>query len=372
MRVAYVVGYLSYGGLQQVVLSLAHGLKKLGHHVEIYCVRKLGNHPEAVAELTAAGIPVTAFEKPGGWRSMPGFLSRVVPQMKAAGFDVLHSHNPVIHHHAALAGRLAGIPVVMNTLHAMLVMDRIPPIRRTYFRAAAMQTDCIISVCTQVQEHLEKYFSLPPSKLAVIENGIPLDRFLALPLRPLGSPVVFGNVARLSGSKNHELLIRAFHLLRQKYPQVRLRILGGGQLLENLSRLTTELGVDNDVKFLGYSHDVPAFLAGLDVFVLSSNGEGLPLSLLEAIAAGLPAVVTQIAGMPEVIRKTNGGWVCPPADPPAMMLAMEKALLDPERQQRQVLAKESVAKEYGVQRMTEDHINLYNKYLNRQFARGHE
>src|SRR4029077_5966744 len=112
---------------------------------------------------------------------------------------------------------------------------------------------------------------------------------------------------------------------------VRLRLLGGGSLEAMLRRQVDDLGISDAVEFCAFSHDVAGFLAGIDVFVLSSNSEGLPLSLLEAIAAGLPVIGTEVGGVPGVVRASQGGWLCPPRNPAAMATAMEAAIQSPDR-----------------------------------------
>jgi glycosyltransferase involved in cell wall biosynthesis len=117
------------------------------------------------------------------------------------------------------------------------------------------------------------------------------------------------------------------------------------------------------VQFLGFSHDVPGFLAGLDVYVLCSNSEGLPLSLMEAIAAGLPVISTEVGGAPGIVRRTDGGWLCPPNNPQALMNAMELAICYPERLERGERARRCVAETYSMARMTSHYEKLYGSLL---------
>src|SRR5260221_2626946 len=134
--------------------------------------------------------------------------------------------------------------------------------------------------------------------------------------------------------KNHRLLIEAFAAARAKHPQIRLRLLGGGSLETELRQRASELGVASDVEFCPFRPDPSGVLGELDVFCLSSDSEGLPVSLLEALAPGLPVVATKVGGVPDVVARTESGWLSPPGDVAAFTAALEQAIAAPDRLDR--------------------------------------
>jgi len=358
MRIAHLVPDLNFGGLQEVVRNLALGQRSLGHTVSILCWRSPSNHPEVEQELAAAGIAVGPARESGDGQlsSFRALRTRLGPEK----LDVLHIHNPFEYcPHGALAGRLRRGTKVVNTLHATAMFPRFGRREKAGYRAALSLTDRVVGVCDEVGEIVGRRFHVPSRKVAVVENGIDLSRYLSLPSRQPSGEVVFGAVGRMTGVKNHQLLIEAFALARADHPNIRLRFLGGGPLEEKLAELAAERGLDGAVEFGGFSHDVGAFLRGLDVFALPSKSEGLPLSLLEAIASGLPVVATDVGGVRKVVERTGAGWVCAPGDPQSMMAAMSAAAADSDRSGRAEQARRLVADHYSAERMTADYERVY-------------
>jgi glycosyltransferase involved in cell wall biosynthesis len=130
-----------------------------------------------------------------------------------------------------------------------------------------------------------------------------------------------------------------------------------------LKQQVHDQGLCDAIEFCGFGHDVPGFLKGLDVYVLPSNFEGLPLSLLEAIASGLPAVATAVDGVPRIVESTNSGWLCPPNDPDALMAAMEAAIACPDRRERGERSRRLVEKRFSAERMANDYERVYEELL---------
>jgi glycosyltransferase involved in cell wall biosynthesis len=239
---------------------------------------------------------------------------------------------------------------------------------RVSFWASAMLSDAIVSVCDDADRYMKRKFRLPKKKFFVVDNGIELDPFLAVPRRVPHEELVFGFAGRMAPEKNHHVLLDAFSLFSRKHANVRLRILGGGTLDAQIREQARKLQLDPIVEFCGFSHDVPGFLATLDVYVLPSKYEALPLSLLEAIASGLPAVATTVGAVPDIIENTQGGWLCPPDDPQALCAAMEVALASHDRIERGERARRLVSERYSASRMTRDYETVYQKFLRKSLS----
>jgi glycosyltransferase involved in cell wall biosynthesis len=209
---------------------------------------------------------------------------------------------------------------------------------------------------------------LPGRKLYVVDNGIDLSPFLAVPARQRAPEAVFGCAGRMAPEKNHRVLIDAFAMLYRTHGNIRLRLLGGGPLETTLKEHVRHLGLEDVVEFPGFSHDVPEFLSGLDIYVLPSDFEALPLSLLEAIASGLTVVATAVGGVPRIVENTGSGWLCPPGNANALMTAMELALAASDRGDRAEKARHLVAERYSVQRMARDYERVYQTLLHKKDA----
>jgi glycosyltransferase involved in cell wall biosynthesis len=369
MRIFHLVPNLNYGGLQKVVHLLAVSQRHSGHSVTIGCWTNASNHPEAERELERAGTHVVYLRRATDGGMLSGricLLKKLKKDLLAAHADILHIHNPFSYYlYSALAGRAVGGTKIVNTIHSTAMFDH--PLfgrrGRALFRAAALLSDGLVSVCSEVDTFLRFRFSLPGVRRFIVDNGTDLAPFLAVPARHSRDDVIFGFAGRMAPEKNHRALIEAFALALRKHSRIRLRLLGGGALEPKLKEQARNLGLGDSIEFCGFGHDVAAFLSGLDVYVLPSDFEGLPLSLLEAIASGLPVVATAVDGVPRIVENTDSGWLCPPNNPHALRAAMEAAIACPDRRERGERSRRLVAQAYSAERMASDYERLYQELL---------
>jgi len=196
-----------------------------------------------------------------------------------------------------------------------------------------------------------------PSRLVTVLNGIDVSRFGFRGPDP-GGPVVA--VARLSPEKDIANLVRATAIGAPRAPGLRVEVAGGGPCLEELQQLAADLGVADRIVFLGEVRDIPSLLARARLFVLPSRSEGIPLTVLEAMACGLPVVATRVGGLPEVVEDEVTGLLVPAADPTALAGAMIEIWGDPKRGDQMGRAGRQRAEEcFGVGRMVAEYEALY-------------
>jgi glycosyltransferase involved in cell wall biosynthesis len=358
VRIVQLVENLEVGGLERLAVDLAIAQKQAGHHALMYCLHEAG---PLAATLEAAGIPVVAFRK------APGFsFATVLAMAKRLRYDqadVIHGHNPGVHHYAALAARIAGVPVCVNTRHSALTSKGLPYQER-YFRWVKPLTGQVVFVCDYVRRLLVDKLEYPAGKCSVILNGIPLEGFLARPAAP-GSRlprIRFGTVGRLVPAKGHVVLIDAFALVVRQIPDAELSIFGYGDLEGAMREQIARLGLEGKVVLEGRTNDSPGALAGLDVFILSSVNEGLPLVILEAMAVGLPVVSTNVGGIAEVLAK-EASWLCPPGDAQALAGAMLEAARCGDLRERGEIARRVASENYGQEHMVRRYQELYRRLL---------
>jgi glycosyltransferase involved in cell wall biosynthesis len=178
---------------------------------------------------------------------------------------------------------------------------------------------------------------------------------------PLKSGFTLLHVARLNLDKDQETLLRAFALAKARVPDLKLWIVGGGGLFSKLEDLAQRLGLNGSVTFFGEQSDVSPFLMAADLFVLSSVTEGIPISLLEALAAGLPAVVTDVGGMSEVARLSDATIAVPASDPAALAVAIETIAQSRDELPRlQNIARQCHLANFTFERMASEYMALYN------------
>ena len=213
----------------------------------------------------------------------------------------------------------------------------------------------------QVAREIER---VPNQKVLVIHNGIDLDHFPARPdrdTRPIHRAIT---VARLNLIKDQGTMLRAVKLVTDIEPNFRLDLIGDGPSRAELESLRDQLDLGDKVRFLGTRTDVHEQLAEADLFLLSSISEGISLTLLEAMAVGLPIVATAVGGNPEVVTDGETGWLVPTQSPEAMAQAILKMIADPEMANRMgVAGRHRVEKEFNLDRVVIEYENLYLSLL---------
>lgn len=365
MRIFHLVPNLNYGGLQKVVRLLAECQLKAGHSVTIGCWTNLSNNLDTERDLQKAGAEVVYLRRSDdggiiyGYRSLLGILKT---QLARQNTELLHVHNPFEYYiYGVLAARAAGGIRVVNTTHATAMFDhpRYGRKGRTKFWISAMLSDGIVSCCEEVETYLRGRFTMPGKRFFVVDNGIDLSPFVAVPARQERNEIVFGLAARMTIEKNHRGLLDAFAQARRRHSNIRLRLLGGGPLEPDLKQQALNLGLNEAVEFCGFSSDVAGFLSGLDVYILPSSTEALPMSLLEAIASGLPVVATPVGGVPRIVKTTDSGWLCASDSADSILAGMESAIAASDRREKGESARQRVLEQYSVERMARDYERLY-------------
>ena len=314
LSVVHVVTTLAVGGLEKVVLDLVRCRTSASFDARVICLDSTGVLESGFA---AVGVPVEIIGTQG---SVAQRILRLAKRLRSLRPDVLHTHNPQAHLHGAWAARLAGVPAVIHTRHGR---DRARKMAvAALSRIATVWTDKFVAVSEDAAKAASEIEKVPAAKLLVIHNGIDLDRF---PFGPGASTAPRGRavtVGRLDPIKDQLTLLKAARLVCNRKPGFRLDIVGDGPSRPELEALRAELGLGEAVAFRGYQEDVRPFLSAADFFVLSSISEGISIALLEAMAAGLPAVATDVGGNREVILQGETGLLTAPQDAEALADAM--------------------------------------------------
>ncbi|WP_374369123.1 glycosyltransferase [Piscinibacter sp.] len=364
MRIAHVVESLEIGGLEHVVVALASAQRRRGHDVRIVCLWRRG----ALAERAeAAGIPVDCCDKQPGLDL--GALARMRRMFRAFRPEVLHTHNPMAHYYAVAATVGLGIARILNSRHGM-GSGQLSARREKLYRAALLATDHAVSVCDAARQRFVSHGVMPASKAVVVRNGIDLARFAprnaiagAALRQTLGLPpssVVFGTVGRLNEAKQQQRMLVALRTLIDQGEDAALAIVGDGELRAELERETDRLGLRDRVRFLGARSDVPELLAGMDVFLLSSRTEGYSLALVEASAAALPIVATDVGGNAEIVHDGRTGLLVPAGNDERLAAAMGELLRDaPRREQLGRQARQWALEEGSLDAMCDGYERLY-------------
>jgi glycosyltransferase involved in cell wall biosynthesis len=309
-------------------------------------------------------------------------VRELVSIMRTFRPDIVHTHTAKAGTVGRLAARFAGRPrpLVVHTFHGHVLEGHFGPAATAAYRfierRLARISDCLIGVSEPTVDDLVRLRIAPRESFAVVRLGLDLGRFDAVTpadgaafRRRAGAghdDVLLTCVCRLVPHKQVDLLIRVLARLRPSHPRLRLAVVGDGEHRPVLEDLVAELGLEDAVKFVGYVRDVAPVAAATDIAVLSSRSdEGTPVSLIEAGAAGVPAVATRIGGVAEVVTPETG-IVVPPQDEQALADAIASLADDPER--RKLMgrrAKAHVLERYAVERLISDIDVLYTELLER-------
>jgi glycosyltransferase involved in cell wall biosynthesis len=313
MKIVQLLPSLDIGGMERLAVDLARQQKAEGHEPFIYCTSHSGH---LAPEAEAVDVPVRSFGKTAGFSLR--LIWDLASSLRVDRPDVLHAHNALVLHYGIAAARLARVPVVVNTRHGGN-MNWDPHCERIW-RQSVPWTDAVVFISEGVREYYVSRDRLSQRNTSVIYNGINLETFSARPAHPAAALPLFrvGCVGRLVPAKDHVTLIRAFALVTAVMPEAELHILGEGPCRSAIAQTAESLGVANRVFLHGASCDVSGFLSTLDLFVLSSIDEGLPISLMEAMAAGLPVVSTRLPGLTELAPESVVAGYCTPGEPESL------------------------------------------------------
>jgi glycosyltransferase involved in cell wall biosynthesis len=350
LRVAHVTLGLDVGGQEKLLVEFARCADR--RRFDLHFV-SLGGRGVLADDLESQGWPVTTLDEPTGFR--PGLVLRLARLFYQLGIDIVHTHDERPHIYGAFAARLACVRRLIHTRHHGMA-DRLTPRQAVLVRLAARLSDWFVCVSTDSARQAVKQ-GVSPCIVRTLHNGIDLMRFDPPAARD-GGPVV--TVARLSPEKDITTLLFAAKLAVAQDPSFRLEIAGDGPCAADLRRTASDLGLDGCVRFHGQVRDVPALLTRAGLFVLSSQTEGVSLTLLEAMACGLAVVATRVGGNPEVVADGETGLLAPPGDPAALAQAMLRLRRDNEERRRMELAgRRRVERCFDVRRMTAAYECMY-------------
>jgi glycosyltransferase involved in cell wall biosynthesis len=326
MKIAHVVDSMEVGGAEMLVSQMCRLQREQGHDPCVYAVATLGPLGE---RMRAEGFAVQA----NVGRHLSDAARNFFRIFKESHPDVVHLHNPTPTVYAAMAARMAGVPSIVSTRHSLVAPPRRLIVELKYAFAATC-CDWIVGICDATTNNLKNIHSVRARKIVRVYNGTtPLQR-VARELWPPKNGFTLVYVGRLEPVKNHALLLNAFRAALQSMPGLRLWMVGDGSERKALENLAAELGINTQVTFWGQQLDVAPFFSAADAFIMSSKSEGLPMSLLQAFSMGLPAIVTDVGGMAEVVRLAQAGFTVSATDPAEMAAAILRlASSDAERKQ---------------------------------------
>lgn len=296
-----------------------------------YSVACLVRGGPLVEEIEAMGVPVHIFGVRPGFD--PWAVAKVFRWLRKEQVDIVHTHLFSADSYGRLAAWLAGVPGRFSTRHN--TSQWAGSFRPRLARALSRISTAVIACGAEVGQFLKEHEGVPPNKIVVIPNGINLRRFAHIDRqafrREIGVPEdvpLLGVIGRLHPQKGHEDLLAALSRLREHGTVFRCAIVGSGELYESIAAQIAARDLQSFVTLTGQRSDIANVLGGIDVFVMSSRWEGLPMALLEAMATGKAIVSTSVGGIPSVVTPGHDGLLVPPEKPEELADALLKVVTD--------------------------------------------
>lgn len=367
-KILHLISSSGLLGAEHVLLELAVHSKSQGLNVTIGVFENSQNPNLELANCAEKfGFEVQIF--PCNGRFDKKTVQMIKDYMNNAGVQILHSHNYKSNFYARRAlsnsnvrwvvtnhGRRFGPKLLLyNLLDAFIVR----------------RADKIIAVSEEIAKKM-KLAGIAKGKICLIENGVNLEMFttnsssqaIKESLGIKKEVLVVGAVGSLTREKGHLYLLTAVTKVAQRLPEVIFLFVGDGRERSNLERMVFKLGIEDKVIFAGMRKDIPEILSILDVFVLPSLNEGLPIALLEAQAAKVPVVATRVGAIPDVVKDGVTGILIPPEDPEAIAKSIVRVLSD--RKSACNMAQrgfERVRDNFSAEKMADKYLSLYQELL---------
>lgn len=362
MRIVYVIDSLKVGGAEMLLLDMLRTYGDQGHRLAVAYFTP----GPLEREVTALGVP--AFRVSRNGLADPTALPRLLGFIRRERPDVVHTHLRKSDLVGQLAAALAGVPVRVSSIHNTDPWRRKAALSRIN-RLLNSPCQRVIAVSQEVHDYLLATHAYPPEKLVTIDNGIDLARFdpqrqppadlaAAWGLDPTAPTI--GVIGRLEPQKGHSVLLEAAVRVTRELGEARFLVIGDGPLRTQLEARRSGLGLDGRVIFTGVLRDIPATLAALDLVAFSSLWEGLPVTMLEAMAMARPVVATAVGGIPGVLCDGENGVLVRAGDPEALAHGLLRVLRDPQLARRLgQQAREVVLQHYSAQTMHRRILDLY-------------
>ena len=351
-RVCHVSLTLCTGGLERLLVDFARFHNREKYAVQFMAMQEVGRFG---SEIEACDCTVSVLTETGRVRRIRE-LARFFREEK---ITVVHTHNTYPHLYATLAARLAGVPVVINTRHGQRFGHNWKS--RIQYRWTSKLVDRMVTVSDDAAALCHETDGVNKEKVVRIWNGINASLFA---YKGPADSLTAISVARLSKEKDFPTLLRAMKIVKESLPEFRLKLVGDGAERTMLENLATELELGETVEFLGERKDVPELLPQAGFYISSSLSEGISLTILEAMAVGLPVVATSVGGNPEIVVEGETGHLVPAGNPEALATGILQQVSERERWATMgKRGRERVEEHFEIHRMVQDYENLYTELL---------
>ena len=358
-RVVYAIATWGVGGTPRHLLEMLGHLDRRSFVPSLYCFNTRRADPRPQMRVLGVELIDGRLRATLGGPALAAVVVRMAAELRRRRVHIVHSYLFDANFVGTLAGRLARVPVVLASKRTLECYSEVH--KRLAARLANRLATRVTVPAEAVRRHVHAVEGCPLDKIVVVPNGIDLTR---VPVAPPSSSPVVGTLGRFDTPKGHADLLEAAPLVLQRIPGARLLLVGDGPERAALVRQAQRLGIAGRTDMRGMVQEGAGALSEMSVFVLPSHGEGMSNALLEAMAAGLPVVATDVGGNGEVVVAGETGLLVPSHSPSALAEAIVLLLEDPERARAMGAAgRVRVRRYFTVDQMVARHQALYATLL---------
>jgi len=368
INVIHIVEELTIGGLEKILTTIVLNLDKKKYNISVWCLREGGFFAD---KLVKEGIDVKILHI--STSRNPLSIYKLYRFLKSHKFDIIHTHAYSAGTIGRMSAFLAGVPVIISHNHS--VYDYYGKFYNLVEWFLSLITDRVICISEVVNGFANKTQRINSKKLITIHNGIDdvcdlTEKSSSDLKKELGIPInhpVICTISHMEEHKGLKYLLEAASLLLQSKNDVSFLLVGEGVLKKELKILCADLKIEKNVIFAGEQSDISEILSLSDIFVLPSLREGLPLTILEAMACGKPVIATNVGGIPEIVKDGENGILVYPKDPETLYMAMNELLGDREKREKMGRIGKRVCDEsFRTKTMVEKVEDLYDFHINKK------
>lgn len=360
LKVMMALPELDVGGAQTLTISLIKALHELDSKIQVQILVLEKSHGSYLEEqCQQEGIDVVYLGKNKGLHLT--IIPKITKAIRAFSPDVIHMHKSRMHYFL-LPVLISGVKRRIYTVHSLADRDTrnkwLQKLMSFAFHRCHVQPVAISDIC---KDSIVKIYHLTPDSVPCIYNGIDTDRFRKPEDRrlPDRGKLRFVSVGRLSPPKNYPLLLRVANRIHKQWPEIEFLVLGDGEQRDSLTELIMAQSAESYIHLLGNVSDVPPYLWNADAFLMTSDYEGLPQTILEAMAAGLPIISTKAGGIIDVVKDGENGFLVECGDEVGLVDAVDKLCSSPELCKKYSEKSIELSEQYSIDRMAQQYLSIY-------------
>jgi glycosyltransferase involved in cell wall biosynthesis len=364
IKLLYVIPRLARAGTERHLIGLANNLDKEIFDVSVCCLFDLGK----VDEADIKDIRVICLCRRNIYDLR--IIIDLYKFIKKGKFDIVHAYLFGFHYLALIPARLAGVRVTLSSRRELATWKRF--YHRLLENLGNLFADKVIACSNAAMRFSLETENISSDRIVTIYNGINLKNFSPgakseLLLKEFGLSaydMVIGMVSNFSGGKGHDILLKAICKVKEVFPRIKCLLVGGGRLRVDYEKMSKRLDLGQNLIFAGQRDDIPELLRLMEVFVFSSQIEGLPNAILEAMACGLPVVATDSGGTPEIVENGKNGILVNPHDYLGMAKATIRLLNDRNlRTNMGEAGRDSIEVKFSLDKMLKNYADLYRSLV---------